>query len=158
MKHLACLLAIFCLTSCDYINKKKVNSQDIINDELQTFNWSEVDTYPSFNSCDKYESKNEHKHCFITTLTNHIKTELGKNTIIVTHDIQDTIQLKFQISELGDIEMLNIKSDLKTREAIPNIDSLLVESLNGLPKVFPAIKRGQQVKTEFTLPIIIAVN
>ena len=34
-------------------------------------------------------------------------------------------------------------------------DSLLVASVKDLPNIFPAIKRGQQVKTEFKLPIII---
>ena len=41
---------------------------------------------------------------------------------------------------------------------IPEIDSLLHESLKGIPKITPAIKRGQQVTTAFELPIIVKIN
>ena len=47
--------------------------------------------------------------------------------------------------------------DSLTNQEIPNIKVLLAKSIDSLPKIFPAIKRGQQVKTEFKLPIIIKV-
>lgn len=146
------------MTSCDYFSKQKVSSQDIVNEELQTFNWKEVDAYPSFTSCDGFDDKTERQQCFTTTLTRHITTQLEKNNIVVTQNIHDTIQLKFQISEQGIIEIIDIQSHKNTQEAIPNLDMLLAKSLKGLPKIYPAIKRGQQVKTEFTLPIVIEVH
>jgi putative sterol carrier protein len=149
---------MLCLYSCDYFDKKKVNTQDIVNGELQTFNWNNVDQYPSFNSCENTNAKQERKQCFENTLITHITNRLNKETIVVTENVEDTVVIKFHISETGTLSVLNIKNKEATKKQIPNLDSLLLKSLDSLPKIFPAIKRGQQVKTEFTLPIVIQVN
>lgn len=146
------------LTSCEYFNVKKTSSEAILKEELQTFNWNDVDEYPSFSVCDSASAKQERKHCFETTLTSYITSHLQKDTIVVSQDINDTINLKLQVSEHGVLSLLSVYVDSVTRQEIPNIKELLAESLESLPKIFPAIKRGQQVKTEFKLPIIIHVN
>jgi len=135
-----------------------VNSQDIINEELQTFNWNDVDEYPSFQACESSSSKQESKQCFETTLITHIANRLSKKIIVVTENVEDTVMIKFHISETGNLSVININNKENTEEQIPNLDELLAKSLDSLPKIFPAIKRGQQVKTEFTLPIVIQVN
>ena len=158
MKQLTVFILLLCLYSCDYFDKKKVNSQDIVNEELQTFNWNDVDEYPSFKTCESLSSKQESKQCFETTLITHITNKLSDEIIVVTENVEDTVMIKFHISETGNLSVLNIKNKEITKEQIPNLDSLLLNSLDSLPKIFPAIKRGQQVKTEFTLPIVIQVN
>ena len=45
-----------------------------------------------------------------------------------------------------------------TKQQIPELDSILNSSLEGLPKLYPAIKRSQQVQTVFQLPIILRVD
>jgi hypothetical protein len=45
-----------------------------------------------------------------------------------------------------------------TKQQIPELDSILKSSLEGLPKLYPAIKRSQQVQTVFQLPIILRVD
>lgn len=158
MKQLTVFILLICLYSCDYFDKKKVNSQDIVNEELQTFNWNDVDEYPSFKTCESSTSKQESKQCFETTLITHITNKLSNEVIVVTENVEDTVVIKFHISETGNLSVLNIKNKETTKEQIPNLDSLLLKSLDSLPTIFPAIKRGQQVKTEFTLPIVIQVN
>ena len=158
MKNLTIFVLILSLSSCDYFDKKKVNSQDIVNEELQTFNWKDVDEYPNFKACETLSSKQESKQCFETTLITHITTQLSNEIIVVTENVEDTVIIKFHISETGNLSVLNIKNKEATKEQIPNLDNLLTTSLDSLPKIFPAIKRGQQVKTEFTLPIVIQVN
>jgi hypothetical protein len=158
MKNLAIFILFLCLTSCDYFDKKKVNSQDIVSEELKTFNWNDVDEYPSFQACESLTSKHESKQCFESAIITHITNKLGDEIIVVTEEIADTVVIKFHITETGDISVLNIKNNETTKEQIPNLEELLTNTLNTLPKIFPAIKRGQQVKTEFTLPIIIQVN
>jgi len=158
MKQLTVFILLLCLYSCDYFDKKKVNSQDIVNEELQTFNWNDVDEYPSFKTCESLSSKQESEQCFETTLITHITNKLSDEIIVVTENVEDTVVIKFHISETGNLSVLNIKNKEKTKEQIPNLDSLLLKSLDSLPRIFPAIKRGQQVKTEFTLPIVIQMN
>ena len=153
-----CFLVLLILTSCEYFNVKKTSSEAILKEELQTFNWNEVDEYPTFSSCDSLVSKLESKQCFEQVLTSHITTFLQKETIIVTQDIQDTIRLQFQVSEKGLLSLLEVEVDSITKSEIPNINALLAQSVDSLPEIFPAIKRGQQVTTEFKLPIIISVK
>ncbi len=158
MKYLTILFLVMCFSSCDYFDKKKVYSEDILKEDLKTFNWNEVDEYPTFSVCDKASTKTQRKQCFETTLTTFIMSQLSKETIIVTEDINDTVMISFQISEKGELSILEIKSSYLIKEQIPKIDTLLIESLKDLPKIFPAIKRSQQVKTEFKLPVVINVN
>jgi hypothetical protein len=158
MKHLCLLFGFLLLVSCNYFDVKKTTSDAILNEELKTFNWSDVDDYPSFASCNDDVSKEEKKACFQNTLTAIITNRIQRDTIIVSQNIDDTIFIKFQISEQGKLSLLEAKVDSVTRHEIPNIDELLINSLDSLPKIYPAIKRGQQVKTAFTLPVIIRVN
>lgn len=151
-------LLILCVSSCEYFNAEKISSQDIYNEEQKTFNWNAVDTYPTFSVCDTFDTKEEKKMCFENTVSQHITSHLQNETIIVSQDIEDTLVLKFQISELGKITIINIDLKETTETEIPNIKNMLSNSLNALPQIFPAIKRNQPVKTEFILPIVIAVN
>ncbi|MCL5126842.1 hypothetical protein [Algibacter sp. L4_22] len=158
MKQICVFLSVLMLCSCEYFNVKKTSSEAILKEELQTFNWSDVDAYPSFSECDSIETKTDRKSCFESVLTLHIWEFLKQEKIVVTHDISDTIILSFRVSETGDLKLRNAKIDSLTRHEIPEIESLLYKSLDGLPQVFPANKRGQQVKTEFELPIIINIK
>ena len=158
MQKVFVFLLIICATSCEYFNAKKTTSKAIYDEEIKTFNWNAVDTYPTFSVCDSFESKDEKKTCFENTLSQHITSSLQNETIVVSQDIEDTVVLEFQISEQGAITIKQIKLNEITETEIPEIKNMLANSLNTLPQVFPAIKRNQPVKTEFKLPIVIAVN
>jgi len=126
MRYLLVLIFILSLTSCEYFNVKKTSSEAILKEELETFNWDEVDAYPTFKSCDSASVKAAKALCFQETITATITHYLEDEKIVVTQDI--------------------------------NIKTLLNSSLDGLPELFPALKRGQQVTTAFTLPIVIHVD
>lgn len=158
MKSLVSIFLLLCISSCDYFDKKKVYSKDIIEEELQTFNWEEVDEYPNFLSCSSIQTKLKRQNCFQTTITQQITEYLSKEMVVVTQEVNDTVHINFLISDKGNISIQNIKSDSLTKTQIPDIDQLLSSSLEHLPEIFPAIKRGQQVKTEFILPVVIKVN
>ena len=158
MKYLTILFLLLCFSSCNYFDKRKVYSEDILNEGLQTFNWNEVDEYPTFAACDDSSTKSQKKQCFETILTTYIMSQLSNESIIVTEDIDDTLVITFQISEKGKLSVVEIKSSDLIKSQIPEIDTLLVKSLSGLPQIFPAIKRSQQVKTQFKLPVVINVN
>lgn len=158
MKQLYVILICLSVTSCGYFDAKKTSSETILENELLTFNWSEVDEYPAFSSCDETASKAKKKQCFQATLTNIITQNLKRDTLIVTQDVNDTVYMKFEISSKGLLTLKNIKADSLTVNQIPNIKNLLRKSIDSLPTIYPAIKRGQQVKTVFTLPVIVQAN
>lgn len=151
---------IFCLvlTSCNYFNAKKTSTEDILNEELKSFNWNEVDEFPTFTSCDSLFTKQAKKSCFENTLANHILEGLSKEKIIVSHDLNDTVFVEFRLTKKGKISILNMKIEEETKYNLPNLESQIIASIDSLPEIFSAIKRGQQVNTQFKLPIIIKAN
>ncbi|MBO6880961.1 hypothetical protein [Winogradskyella sp.] len=158
MNRIACLFLIILFTSCDYFEKQKVNSEDLLEEELQTFNWNDVDTYPTFSSCDSITAKEESRACFQNTLLSHVNQYLADQNIVVSDDVNDTIRLKLVIDNKGLLEVDSMVIKPETQFQIPEIDSLLRQSLTNIPKIYPAIKRGQQVTTAFELPVIVKIE
>ena len=158
MRYSLVFIVILLLTSCEYFNVKKTSSDAILKEELQTFNWNDVDDYPSFTACDSATSKEDKTLCFQKTITKNITNHLQKERIVVSQDINDTIMLYFQVSQKGELSLLQANIDSLTTQEIPNIEQIIHNSLDSLPQIFPAIKRGQQVTTEFKLPIVVRVN
>ena len=158
MKRLLYLFCVVVLYSCNYFENKKIYSEDLLNEELQTIDWNSVDEYPSFSLCDSLLTKVERKTCFTTTLLKHVNQYLAIQKIVISQDIEDTIALKLSIDKKGIIKVVDVKAKTETLSAIPKMDSLLRNSIKTLPKIFPAIKRGQQVDTEFVLPVAILIE
>ncbi|GAA4294226.1 hypothetical protein [Aestuariibaculum suncheonense] len=158
MRLIGVFLIFSLIASCDYFNVKKTSSEAILKEELKTFNWNDVDEYPSFSVCDSLIDSKEKQACFSEVLTSHILGFLQHEMIIVTKDVNDTINLEFKLSEQGVLTLVEAKIDSLTMAEIPNLQELISQSLDSLPKIFPASKHGQQVKTAFNLPIIINVE
>ncbi len=158
MKVFYVLIAVFILQSCEYFKVKKTSAEAILNEELKTFNWNEVDEYPSFSVCDSLTTNSDKQLCFSKNLAQHILHYLEAQKIIVNHHINDTINLQFELSEIGQLTLKNTVIDSLIVNEIPNIEQLLRHSLDSLPQIYPAIKRGQQVKTQFSLPVIVQVT
>lgn len=158
MKYFLIVFCAIILTSCNYFEKKKVHTKDILEEELQTFNWNDVDEYPTFELCDTASGKENKKKCFENSLTQILNKHLSNQNIVVTEDVSDTIVLKITISNQGQFTVNDIESSELTKAQIPNIDSLLIHGFDSLPKIYPAIKRSQQVTTQFSLPVVVSIN
>ncbi len=155
MKRILFILIGLVLSSCNYFDVKKTSSEEILKEELQTFNWKDVDVFPAFASCDSSSTIQERKLCFQNTLINRIQNHLTKEKMVVSTDLEDTIVIDFKLSDKGEISILNLKVKAQTLKALPNITNQINTAIDSLPKIYPAIKRGQLVTTQFKLPIII---
>lgn len=155
MRYLLALVCCFALTSCNYFNVKKTSSEAILEEELQTFNWNEVDEYPTFSSCDSISEKNAKKNCFERTLTSFVLEHLSKEKLVVSKALNDTVYIDFKLSENGEISIINIQTNQKIQQEIPKLQEYIRKSMDSLPTIYPAIKRGQQVMSQFRLPVII---
>ncbi|MBT8272143.1 MAG: hypothetical protein KJO25_08875 [Bacteroidia bacterium] len=157
MRYFVLLLIIIAFGSCDYFEERKVSSEDILEESLQSFNWNEIDDYPVFISCDSNLSRDSKKACFEKTLVSHIHNTLAQAKLVVSESYQDTLTLEFIISDRGQIELVSTGKDTYERQ-LPQLDSLIKMSLDSLPTLMPAIKRGQQVRTRFKMPLIIRTD
>ncbi|WP_456441900.1 hypothetical protein [Psychroserpens sp.] len=158
MNRILIFLLLINMMSCDYFNKEKVYSQDLLENELEMFTWNDVDEYPTFTSCDSTIGKANKKQCFENTLRDILNTNLSQYHIVVSEAIEDTVKLKITIDNKGEFSINSIESSILTKQEIPQLDSLLRQSLDSLPKIFPAIKRSQQVTTQFSFPVIIKIE
>jgi hypothetical protein len=151
------LLISVCL-SCNYFQKKTLDSHVILDKELQTFQWDQVDQYPTFETCQEDLNFQQNKSCFESTLTTHVSKVLNSEAVTPMLTQNDSLKLKFLVSSTGDLSIPTIESQNFTDDAMSSLVAILTKSLQDLPLLFPAIKRSQQVQSEFQLPIILKVK
>lgn len=158
MKYVCVTVLFLLFTSCDYLNVKKTSSEDILKEELESFNWNELDVYPTFSVCDTTSAKAEKKQCFEEELTGFLTHFLARQKFVVDQDVSDTLQITFLISDTGETSISDIVIKEETLLQLPRIKDILHRSLDSLPEIYPAIKRGQQVTSQFIMPVVISVN
>lgn len=152
-RTLLLLLSIF-LFSCNF-ETKKISSEEVLELESQTLNWKEVDQYPAFEDCQEETELTAARDCFEQEVAENIYAYLAKQQPVVTEAINDTLLLYLKISKEGRPEIDSVEIDSTTTKQLPEIRSWLTQSIDSLPKIYPASKRGIPVSTVFKMPIVI---
>jgi len=145
------ILLIFC-TSCDKFPFSKKNQLP----DLDTIiNFNEVDFLPSFKICDSIIDKDEKSNCFRTTIHQKIGAELQKQVFTIQDSIDEVVTVHLLIDAKGVVKLEQMEVSEVIIKQLPTLDSLLEISIQNIPKIYPAIKRGIPVKTKYILPIRI---
>ena len=151
-------LSILLFSSCQYFEKQVPSEKDLLQKELKSINWKEVDEFPSVYGSDTIENKIERQQCFFEYMTQLIQHKLSVDTLSVLYPELDTIEVKVTVYPNSRI----IFEPLFPKDSVAydtvKIDSILKARLVGFPKINPAIKRGIPVKTQFILPVILKVE
>lgn len=151
MRVLLFLFLLIFITSCDKLSFKKNNDIPVL-DTIVDF--STVDTFPSFKVCDTIINKTKKETCFRNTIHQKIGEELQKHTFLLKDSIDTTILVDLIINAKGDIIFSGLNSE-KIKTELPELDSIIKVTIENLPVVHPAIKRGIPVTTKYQLPIRI---
>jgi len=154
------IISFFLLNSCQFDFKidRKISVDEFINEELKSFNWNEVDQYPVFENCLVINSISEKNNCFVETITESFKENLTNNSLVLNRTLVDTVNMILKVDKTAElsIESINISSqNIKYKEVISRSFN---KTISNLPKLYPAIKRGQQVDVIFKIPIIISTE
>jgi len=154
------IISFFLLNSCQFDFKidRKISVDEFINEELKSFNWNEVDQYPVFENCLGINSISEKNNCFVETITESFKENLTNNSLVLNRTLVDTVNMILKVDKTAElsIESINISSqNIKYKEVISRSFN---KTISNLPKLYPAIKRGQQVDVIFKIPIIISTE
>lgn len=152
MRSLIIFLIVFTFSSCDYFSFKKNKHQEKINMDID---YGSVDSSPSFKVCDSIIDKEKKTSCFESTLRTNILSSLAKNSIKVKKEIDETIIVSITIQSDKKVKLSSIKVSEKLVELIPNLKEMIEKSIQDLPEIYPALKRGIPVTTEYKLPIKI---
>lgn len=145
----------FLFSSCEEFQTRKISSEEILVEETRDFNWHEVDQYPAFAECRNISEVEAAKTCFGNKVSQYFFSRLEAKQPVVTSEIDDTLYLYLKISEKGIPAIDSMEIDSLVLEQLPDIRTWLVQSVDSLPKIYPATKRGIPVKTTFRMPVVI---
>lgn len=155
MKKAFPFLLLLLLISCDEFETRKISSEEILSEEKKELNWHQVDQYPAFKDCRKISEIDAAQECFGKKVANYIYGRLEAKQPVVTASIHDTLLLHLHITEAGIPEIDSVQIDSLVIAQLPQIQSWLRQSVDSLPKIYPASKRGIPVATKFIMPIVI---
>lgn len=153
------VIFVFLFTSCDFFSSKRISvkNESIAMDTI--IDYSTVDVYPMFGNCENLDGEEKQEHCFGTELVEQLEELIVLKNIKGPPATYDTIYVELSIAQDSKIRISRINSSELVNDKIPNLDSVLIASINQIPTLTqPAIKRGIPVKAQFKLPILISVK
>lgn len=148
-------IIIILFSSCQYLEKQVPSEMELLQKELKTINWNEVDEYPSMVDCDSIANKKQQQQCFFERLTQIIQEKMSVNPLSTRYSKFDTIAIKVTVFPDATIQFEPQFPKDSITPHTARIDSVFRSRLVNFPEINPAIKRGIPVKTQFILPVII---
>ncbi len=155
MKYLLALLVLVLLTSCDLFVSKEKRTQELIDQEIREIDWNAVDSYPLFENCDETQTKKGQRECFEQEVLTHCSKALKEFEFVLLEGTDPTVQVDFLVDQDGTLSVLNIEKDTAIDTQMPEFDKMIRQSLQNIPPLAPALKRGMPVKSKFRIPIVL---
>ncbi len=155
MRILGLLLCFCLLSSCNWFPSREKKTNQLVELEMSSINWNELDQYPLFPDCDETALKAAQKDCFERILLANFTSTLREFEFVMDTEIQDTLYLDFLVSNKGEILVLDIEKHELILEQIPEFEGIITQSLKTLPPLAPALKRGIPVNAKFRIPMIL---
>lgn len=154
MKKVILPVLFLCLISCNF-ETKKISSEEVLEQESRALNWKEVDEYPAFEDCQDETELQAAKNCFENKVATEIYSFLAAQQPVVTESINDTLFIYLEITKEGKPQIDSIRVDSTVTNQLPDIKEWLKQSIDSLPKIYPASKRGIPVSTVFKMPVVV---
>ena len=156
MRKFLAIVVLCCCFSCDLFESKEKKTQKLINQEMGTIDWNDVDNYPLFENCDESTSKTAQRECFESELLTHFSATLQEFEFVIDPEVDHTVFVDFLIDHEGKITVVNIGKDKRIDELMPEFNGVISQSLRNLPPLAPALKRGIPVSAKFRIPIVLS--
>ena len=150
---IVCYLFTF---SCDSnsLSFKKIPVDKIVSEEIGLIDFSSVDEYPLYEVCLNKIENDDKNNCFLEVTTNYITETIKKANLDISINKNDTIFIDFNFKKSGEAKISNSNND----DYLQSIFDLFEKDSTGLPKFYPAVKRGQEVDVVFEFPLILYTN
>ena len=142
----------------------KKNSQQLTPEQQQAKLQEQLDSIAK-GVCDSATTKAGQKECFEKTFAALFQERLKKDPYEVTEPVTERILLNIRVDNTGKIVLLDMQADDRTRELLSTENESFEDSLRANLSVLsdndaikPATKNGQNVSTQFKLPVEINVK
>jgi len=139
--------------SCNFVPKEVPDSQELLRRELHAIDWSKVDDYPEYASCDTVRDAEKRKVCFFDRLNFEVLGIL-KNDSLVQLSTIDSVRFLVTLTSKS---KFTFETEEINEKLMPKfmMDSIMEKHLGRLSAVQPATKRGVPVTTQFHLNVKI---
>ncbi len=141
-------IIVFPLTSCDYLD-------GMIRKDSHRIDFTSVDEYPLFPSCDSLATLEMKEICFEEKLVASIKNSLEKKDFVTSKSSTEAIIIHVQIDNHGKAKLQDLETSSKIKEMLPELEHSIRESIDSLPTLIPAKKRGNFVNSKYMIPLYI---
>lgn len=149
--HKISILFIFIVlsfASCDYFDT-------IFNKNPDRIDFTSVDEYPVFPSCDSLATVEFKQKCFENTLAKYLQRDLELHKFSSPLAITDALIIHVNIDKNGKASLQNLETSKQIKETLPELEAIIRESINNFPKLIPAKKRGLYVSSKYIIPLYI---
>lgn len=147
--HLLAVIFLLFLFSCQK-KKELPNAQELLRRELHTIDWTKVDTYPTFDSCDTVQDKLLQEKCFFDEFKQQLEHHMMQDSLIRYLEKLDTISVRVAVKSDESIQISAVHFN-KKQISKQMLDSILELCSKKITPVHAATKRGIPVTTEFDL-------
>lgn len=140
MKQFFFFIVCIFFNSCQYFEKKVPSEKELLQKELKSINWKEVDEYPTVSDCETITDKKERQKCFFDVMSQLIQQKLDVDSLSILYPDLDTIQVKVTIFPNSKMKFEpQFQKDSVAYDTI-RIDSILHARLVDFPKVALILK------------------
>ncbi len=139
------LLFSILLSSCDKVSS--IFKKEVVID------YTKVDEYATFLDCKDLPRKIQRKKCFHDAVHTYIKTTLDGYSFSSARPMDDKIIIYLEIGIDSTAFMHKIEMSDAVREALPNLENIIHESIMEFPKLIPAKKNGVFVTSQYKIPV-----
>jgi len=151
--YLLCCFGL--LVSCELFMSQEEKAQKLVNEDLLSIDWNDVDQYPLFDVCDETAVKAAQRECFQNVMADYLAEVLAELSFEVEQDVNDTVYIDFLVDEHGFISVFELDHSIGALKGMEDFNGILTKRLNHLATVAPALKRGTPVSLRFRLPLLL---
>lgn len=147
------LFLVTLLGSCTFLTPEKVDEDALFEEEIKTLYTSEVDVYPSFETCPTNETTSENKECLQKVLTTYLVNQLQAHPKELSSFYQHELYFHFTVHSNAKFVMDSVTSSANASTDFVSLVAKL--NMSELPNLIPAQKRGIPVTSSFYVPIVV---
>jgi len=139
---------LFTIYSCEYVD-------GVFNKGMDRIDFTSIDAYPQFPSCDSLATLAFRKKCFENTAASLIQNDLEVHDFSSPKPIADAIIVHFDIDNKGHASLFELETSELVKESLPELEDVIRESIANFPVLKPAQKRNFNVGSRFMIPVYI---
>ncbi len=143
-KVLLILFTFLLIASCDYLKEKLPTTQEPID-------FTKVDESPTFPECKGMDNKIMRKECFHDAVSTYLKTTLEGYDFSSSKVMNDQVVIHLEFGADGKAFLHEIEMSDEIREALPNLENVIHQSIMEFPTLIPAKKNNVDVTTRYSV-------